>query len=47
MDNTIKKDLANLIINKQYKLTKKLGAGAFGEIYLALKNKEEFAIKLE
>ena len=48
MDNPLNKDLTNYVIAKNYKLIKKLGAGAFGEIYLCQnKNKEEFAIKLE
>lgn len=36
-------------IGKQFKLTKKLGSGAFGEIYHAinLKNNMEVAVKLE
>ena len=38
-----------LIINKTFKLTRKLGSGAFGEIFHAinLKTNEEVAIKLE
>eukprot|EP01016_Furgasonia_blochmanni_P043935 TRINITY_DN6046_c0_g1_i11.p1 TRINITY_DN6046_c0_g1~~TRINITY_DN6046_c0_g1_i11.p1 ORF type:complete len:493 (-),score=90.65 TRINITY_DN6046_c0_g1_i11:171-1649(-) len=37
------------ICAKSYKLTKKLGAGAFGEIFLGIniKTNEEFAVKLE
>ena len=38
-----------LKVCKTYKLTKKLGAGAFGEIYHAinLKTNDEVAVKLE
>lgn len=36
-------------VGKSFKLTKKLGAGAFGEIYLGINSKTnaEVAIKLE
>ena len=39
----------NKIIGKKYKITKKLGSGAFGEIFHAyhIDTKEEYAIKLE
>jgi serine/threonine protein kinase len=39
----------DLKVGKVYKLTKKLGAGAFGEIFHAINTKtnEEYAIKLE
>jgi len=49
MDNPLKnKDLTNKVLNSTYKLIRRLGMGAFGEIYLAVnKSKEEFAIKLE
>lgn len=48
MDAPIGKDLTNSIIGKQFRLVKKIGSGAFGEIYLVQKNnKEEFAMKLE
>ena len=38
-----------LKVGKCYKLTKKLGSGAFGEIFHAINTKtnEEFAVKLE
>lgn len=38
---------ANFTISKTYKINKKIGSGAFGEIYLATKGKEEYAVKLE
>lgn len=48
MDTPIGKDLTNLVVGKQYKLIKKVGSGAFGEIYLVQKNnKDEYAMKLE
>lgn len=44
-----KSKLVDSIIGKRYKLSKKLGSGAFGEIYHAyqIKTMEEYAIKLE
>lgn len=49
MDNPLgNKDLSNKTLAGTYKLIRRLGMGAFGEIYLAVnKQKEEFAIKLE
>ena len=41
--------LTNLVVGKYFKLQKKLGAGAFGEIYRAehSKTRELAAVKLE
>jgi len=41
--------MESLLIAKCYELRKKIGAGAFGEIYMARSNKDkhEYAIKLE
>lgn len=38
-----------MIVAKNYKITKKLGSGAFGEIWQAinLKSKQEYAVKFE
>ena len=38
-----------LSVGKHYVLKRKLGSGAFGEIYLAVhdKDKKEYAVKLE
>lgn len=48
MDTPLGKDLTNTVINKTFKLIKRIGSGAFGEIYLVQKNgKEEYAMKLE
>lgn len=47
MDTPLGKDLTNTVIAKVYKLTKRLGNGAFGEIYQVIKGKEEYAMKLE
>ncbi|CAK57370.1 unnamed protein product (macronuclear) [Paramecium tetraurelia] len=47
MDTPIGKDLTNTVIAKVYKLTKRIGSGAFGEIYQVTKGKEEYAMKLE
>ncbi|CAD8122359.1 unnamed protein product [Paramecium sonneborni] len=47
MDPPIGKDLTNSVIGKVYKLTKRIGSGAFGEIYQVTKGKEEYAMKLE
>jgi casein kinase 1 len=48
MDSILGKDLTNYTIARQYKLIRKVGSGAFGEIYLALSsNKSEYAMKLE
>ncbi|CAD8098770.1 unnamed protein product [Paramecium sonneborni] len=46
MEYTIK-DMSGFLLNKQYKLLKKLGAGAFGEIYSATANGQDYAIKIE
>lgn len=37
------------IIARDYKISKKLGSGAFGEVFMALniKNHAEYAVKLE
>ena len=41
------KDMSGFLLNKLYKLNKKLGAGAFGEIYSAAANGLDYAIKIE
>ncbi|CAD8047076.1 unnamed protein product [Paramecium primaurelia] len=48
MDSILGKDLTNNTIARQYKLIKKIGSGAFGEIYLVQsQSKSEYAMKLE
>ncbi|CAD8112001.1 unnamed protein product [Paramecium sonneborni] len=47
MDTPIGKDLTNSVIGKVYKLIKRIGSGAFGEIYQVTKGKEDYAMKLE
>ncbi len=47
--NGKEKNISDIKIGKGYKLIKKLGAGAFGEIYLGINQKTnvEVALKLE
>jgi len=43
-------DLCNLVIGKKYKLVRKLGAGTYGDIYVATdvpNEREQVAIKIE
>ncbi|CAK78812.1 unnamed protein product (macronuclear) [Paramecium tetraurelia] len=48
MDSILGKDLTNYTIARQFKLIKKIGSGAFGEIYLVQSlSKSEYAMKLE
>lgn len=49
MDNYLSKDLTNYIIGKHFKLIKKIGSGAFGEIYQVQNtdSNEFYAMKLE
>ncbi|CAD8137730.1 unnamed protein product [Paramecium pentaurelia] len=48
MDSILGKDLTNNTIARQFKLIKKIGSGAFGEIYLVQsQSKSEYAMKLE
>lgn len=41
--------LMDKIVAKDYKIAKKLGSGAFGEVFMALniKNHTEYAVKME